>query len=200
MLAFITSYEVCLAQTRIVTVNEIRLSLQDQGKLHVGFDIDDTLLFSSPGFYNAVTSLCNGNFTKCAIRDDFWYKINNGADDYSLPKEIAFELIKMHQERGDNIFYITARAETKEEVVTPLIEKIFSIEKMNNVIFTGGDKTQAMLDNDIQIYYGDADGDMLDAQSAKARPIRVLRAKNSMNKQLTNVGKFNEEVVFNSEF
>ncbi|WP_363046383.1 HAD family acid phosphatase, partial [Listeria monocytogenes] len=69
----------------------------------VGFDIDDTVLFSSPGFWR-------GKKTYSPDSDDylknpaFWEKMNNGWDEFSIPKEVARQLIDMHVRRGDSIY------------------------------------------------------------------------------------------------
>ena len=184
---------------RMVTVNEIKYSLSTTQSFNVGFDIDDTVFFSSPGFYHYVNYFCNGELSTCLERDDFWEAINNGADNYSLPKKIAVELINMHQERGDDIYFITARKGTKSETVTPLLQKAFNIKKMNQVLFAHGDKTESIKENNIKIYYGDADADMECAKNADARPIRILRAKNSYSTSAFNLGKFDEEILVNSD-
>ena len=37
---------------------------------------------------------------------DFWNEVNAGCDKYSIPKQIGIDLIKMHQERGDQIYLL----------------------------------------------------------------------------------------------
>ncbi|MBQ4875280.1 MAG: acid phosphatase AphA [Rickettsiaceae bacterium H1] len=184
-----------------ITINDIKLSLADTPSINVGFDIDDTVLFSSPGFYYHTKRLCGGNIIECINRNDFWESVNS-SDQYSLPKKIGFQLIKMHQERGDKIYFITARKNpSKNEKVTSLLKETFNIRKMNKVIFTGisEGKVKSIKDNDIKIYYGDSDGDIQDANEAGARPIRVMRARNSINHLPFTLGAFNEEVLLNSD-
>ncbi|MBQ4875279.1 MAG: acid phosphatase AphA [Rickettsiaceae bacterium H1] len=163
--------------------------------------MDDTVLFSSPGFYYHTKRLCKGNILICIGRNDFWESVNN-SDQYSLPKKIGFQLIKMHQERGDNIYFITARSNPSKAKndLKDLLKKTFEIKKMNEVIFTGilEDKIKPIKENDIKIYYGDSDSDMRDAIAAGVRPIRVMRA-NSINHLPFTLGAFNEEVLSNSE-
>ena len=60
----------------------------------VGFDIDDTLLFSSPGLSRQAGVLPNGeSYLK---NPAFWEKMSNGWDAFSVPKEVAKALIAMH--------------------------------------------------------------------------------------------------------
>ncbi len=50
----------------------------------VGFDIDDTVLFSSPGFWRGKTfSPESEDYLKNPV---FWEKMNNGWDEFSIPK------------------------------------------------------------------------------------------------------------------
>ena len=50
------------------------------------------------------------------------------------------------------------------------------------------------------VSYGDSDGDIRDSILAGARPIRVLRARTSVNLEPVHNGAFGEEVLLNSEF
>ncbi len=40
-------------------------------------------------------------------------KMNNGWDEFSMPKEVARQLIAMHVKRGDSIWFVTGRSQTK---------------------------------------------------------------------------------------
>ncbi len=44
--------------------------------------------------------------------------MNNGWDEFSIPKEVARQLIDMHVRRGDAIFFVTGRSPTKTETVS----------------------------------------------------------------------------------
>jgi HAD superfamily (subfamily IIIB) phosphatase, TIGR01672 len=107
-----------------VSVAQIERSLVERPPMAVGFDIDDTVLFSSPGFWR-------GKKTWSPDSDDylhnpaFWEKMNNGWDAFSIPKEVARQLIAMHVKRGDSIFFITGRSQTKTETVTKTLQEDF---------------------------------------------------------------------------
>jgi len=198
---------VCVEQEeniRWVTLKEIARSLEDQSPMNVGFDIDDTVLFSSPGYYYGRQKYSPENkaFT---IMEEFWNEMNNGLDRFSIPKECARKLIELHKKRGDSIYFITARTRTKTESVTELLVKTFDLENPQKVIFTGvklGEnlKIKPIKENKIQIFYGDADSDIEAALEAGIRAIRIMRAVNSTNKPLPNNGSFGEEVLVNSEY
>ncbi|KAA8728995.1 acid phosphatase AphA [Ewingella americana] len=189
-----------------VSVAQIENSLVGRPPIAVGFDIDDTVLFSSPGFYRGQKEFSPGkeDYLK---NPQFWEKMNNGWDDFSIPKEVAKQLIDMHLKRGDSIYFVTGRNQTKTETVTKTLQDDFQIprDKVNPVIFAGdkpgqNTKTQWLKDKQIKIFYGDSDGDITAAQAVSARGIRVLRASNSSYKPLPQAGVFGEEVVVNSEY
>jgi len=189
---------------RWVTLKDIARSLENQPPMNVGFDIDDTVLFSSPGYYYGRQKYSPGN-KAFAIMEEFWNEMNNGLDQFSIPKECARKLIELHKKRGDSIYFITARTKTKTESVTELLGKTFGLENPNKAIFTGfklGEnlKIIPIKENKIQIFYGDADSDIEAALEAGIRAIRIMRAVNSTNKPLPHNGSFGEEVLLNSEY
>lgn len=75
---------------------------------------------------------------------EFWTKMNNDLDQYSVKKWIASELIRMHKARGDQIFFVTKRINTGSERLTELLKKEFDLPNLEPVIFTNrGSKTPA---------------------------------------------------------
>lgn len=189
-----------------VSVAQIENSLLGRAPIAVGFDIDDTVLFSSPGFYRGqkVYSPGKPDYLK---NPEFWEKMNNGWDEFSMPKEVGKALIAMHLKRGDSIYFVTGRSQTKTETVTQTLQKDFLIPQnaVNPVIFAGdkegqNTKTQWLKDKQIKIFYGDSDNDITAAQDVGARGIRVLRASNSSYQPLPKAGSFGEEVIVNSEY
>ena len=191
--------------TKWLTVEQLAKDLHGKAPMVVGFDIDDTVLFSSPGFYywgKRFEQLDKNYFNNY----DFWHAINNGSDEYNMPKKIGKQLIEFHKNRGDKIIFITARWKTKVESVTKLLKDTFSLPMENPVIFTGSKVKQKLsklphiIKNNIKIFYGDADNDILCAQEAKIRAIRVMRAPNSDDQPLPLVGGLGEEVLKNSMF
>jgi acid phosphatase (class B) len=179
------------------------------------FDIDDTTLFTSGGFQwgtkhygndivSAGVSVREGDLKtdedKRRFRE-FWTKMNNELDEYSVPKWIARELIELHKKRGDKIYFVTKRINTGNEHLTALLKEWFGLPNLEPVIFTQREpKTSAFLKIHAQISYGDSDGDIRDSIAAGARPIRVIRARTSVNHEPTHNGAFGEDVLINSEF
>lgn len=189
-----------------VSVEQIKASLEGKPAMAVGFDIDDTVLFSSPGFFKGQQQFSPSS-SDFLNNMEFWEKMNGEWDRFSIPKESGRALISMHLARGDHIYFITARPETKNEIVTTVLQEDFNIpaEKMNKVIFVGEKegvnlKVPAMKEKKIKVYYGDSNGDITGAREAGARGIRVLRPNNGTNKPMPKAGMYGEEVVVNSSY
>lgn len=209
VLVFMLAFVCCSPRSqgnsiRWVTFEDIRLSLENQPAMNVGFDVDDTVLFSSPAYYYGQQKYSPGSEDYLS-NPDFQIELNNGLDRFSIPKEIVRKLIAFHKERGDNIFFITGRVPTETETLSALLAKTFQLEEANPVIFCGSNpgenpKIAALEENDIQIYYGDSDADISAAQAIHIRAIRIIRADNSTHKPLPEIGKLGEEVLVDSHY
>lgn len=189
-----------------VSIEQIKQSLDGKGPINVSFDIDDTVLFSSACFYYGQQKYSPNGF-EYLKNQQFWDEVNAGCDKYSIPKEVAKSLIKMHQERGDSIYFITGRTAGKEDGVTPILEKALGVKDMHPVNFMGDiprktkyNKTPAILKYNISIHYGDSDDDILAAKEAGIRGIRVMRAANSTYQPMPTLGGYGEEVIINSSY
>jgi acid phosphatase (class B) len=189
-----------------VSVTQIENSLLGRPPIAVGFDIDDTVLFSSPGFWRGQKTWSPGS--EAYLKNPaFWQKMNNGWDEFSIPKEVARALITLHIKRGDSIYFVTGRSPTRTETVSKTLQDDFLIPvaNMNPVIFAGdkagqNTKTAWLQKKNIRVFYGDSDNDITAARDAGVRGIRVLRAANSTYQPLPMAGKFGEEVIVNSEY
>jgi len=195
------------------TIKQIENSLKDVPPMNVGFDIDDTSLFTKASHYLMREKHCpndpNVYHDKCSASQDYWDDLSQ-LDYMNPPKETAIKLIEMHKKRGDTIYFITARESPakKTEKTTEHLKNVFGIKNMKPVIFVGLEafdpklpsKAVVLKKKNIKIYYGDADSDVLAAQKANSRPIRVLRASNSQdNKAMPINGRFGEEVIIDSD-
>jgi acid phosphatase (class B) len=171
----------------------------------VGFDVDDTLLFSSPGFYYGTSNRegegGTNKYGKDPFENDlFWREMNSGLDKFSLPKETARKLIALHKSRGDEIWFITARPKTEGETLSGLLNATFDLAGNPPVIFAGyTPKTHFIKQHRIQLYYGDSDTDVTEAQEAGIRVVRILRADISTDNRAVNVGGYGEEVLVGSD-
>ncbi|AEW76499.1 acid phosphatase AphA [Aggregatibacter actinomycetemcomitans] len=189
-----------------ISVDQLKKELEGKAPMNVSFDIDDTVLFSSPCFYHGQQKYSPGkqDYLK---NQDFWNEVNAGCDQYSIPKQIAVDLINMHQERGDQIYFITGRTAGDKDGVTPVLQKAFSIKNMHPVEFMGGrdrttkyNKTPGIIEHKVTIHYGDSDDDILAAKEAGVRGIRLMRAANSTYQPMPTLGGYGEEVLINSSY
>jgi len=192
------------AELNTVSVKELEKELADKPPMAVGFDIDDTVLFSTPVFYRGQQEFSPDEYGYLK-NQKFWDKANCGWDAFSRPKQIATQLINMHQKRGDSIYFITGRTGSDCDFTTNYIKGVFNIEEMHDVIFAGASrdeylKTKPIKDNNIKIYYGDADGDIISARQAGAEGIRIMRASNSSYTPIPKNGIYGERIVLDSQY
>ena len=202
------------AAVRTITLDDLARSLPKE-PITVVFDVDDTVLFSSPGFqWGARTYGANIISAGVSVREEdlpapeqrrqyreFWTKMNNELDQFSVKKWIAAELIALHKSRGDRIYFVTKRIFTGSEHLTETLRREFDLPADSPpVIFTSREpKLAAFRQIKAQLSYGDSDSDIRDSIQAGARPIRVLRSPGSVNHEPTQNGGFGEEVLRNSE-
>lgn len=198
-----------------VSVDDIKESLKGQGPINVSFDIDDTLLHSSGYFrygqdYFQIPGDSRGKISYL-YNQKFWDYVAEMGDEHSIPKQSAADLIKMHLERGDKVFFITGRTKHSKDKnytstkLSKTLQRFFNLPEEVYVEYTadtptGGykyDKSFYIKKHDVSIHYGDSDDDILAARELGIRGIRVQRAYNSTNPQKMN-GGYGEEVLINS--
>ena len=199
---------------RSITLEELSRSLPKE-PINVVFDVDDTVLFTSPGFQwgsrkygadivSAGVSIREedlpGEEQRRKYRE-FWTRMNNELDEFSVKKWIAVELIALHKSRGDRIYFVTKRIFTGTERLTETLRREFGLPADSPaVIFTNRqEKTASFRSIKAHLSYGDSDGDIRESIRAGARPIRVVRSRASVNHDPTHNGAFGEEVLRNSE-
>lgn len=188
-----------------VSITEIESSLPPR-PIAVGFDVDDTLLFSSPGFYYGFENTDGPNGTnlygsKPLSSDKFWEDMNTKFDYFSIPKESAKKVIEMHKKRGDTVYFVTARPGSKKETLTTILKKTFVLPENNpKAIFAGKTSKGVFIKkHHISVFYGDADTDISEANEVGVRAIRFMRSPLSTNKSKYHPGMHGEAVLENSE-
>ena len=189
---------------RWISMADLVQSLDGMPPMTVGFDVDDTVLFSSPGFHygQMVFSPGSEDFLRMP---EFWERMNTELDSFSLPKAVAAELLRIHESRGDSIVFITARFPSERENLSPLLTDFFDLTTPAHVIFTGFEdgqnlKVAPMRRLRVQLFYGDSDGDIEAALITGARAVRIMRAPNTTYQPLPDYGRHGEEVLRNSMF
>jgi acid phosphatase (class B) len=173
--------------------------------MSVGFDIDDTLLFSTPTFTRAFAT----GGTPAPTDTVFWTQANScdpgcpaatitladgttkqlPANDPSGVKERIRELVAAHQASGAEVYAITARPDIAGDALRQYIEAQVGIAA-DHVFFepdidqpgNPAGKTDRMAQLALDVFYGDSDSDITDAakvQGVHVRGIRSLRSPKS---------------------
>ncbi len=120
-----------------------------------------------------------------------WGWINSHDKDYSLLMTPTIDLIHFFHKNGHNIFFITARSKPKgKNLANFLTDKLmFPVEVNKNLFFSPKEtikgtryttKQRTMKRLRLDIFYGDADTDMIAALKAGVHPVRVVRHKASI--------------------
>jgi len=178
----------------------------------VGFDVDDTLMFTAPAF-NALQPQYDAAVIRPKSYDslspeqkkqyhEFWNLLNEQYDDRSVPKKIGKQLLDLHIARGDEIWIISRRQGSVPATSTSSkrLERMFGVSLKHPLIVTNlQDKTPYIARCKIEFYYGDSDSDITAAVAAGATPIRVKRASDSYAKDVPHNGQLNELVLRDSE-
>lgn len=190
-----------------ISMAQLESTLTERPPMSVGFDIDDAVLFSGPGFWRNKKA---GSSVSEEYQQDF--ALREKTDDslaFCIPKEAARQLITMHVKRGDNIYFITERSPTgtAPETIGKTLQEIFLIPgvNMNPVIFASDkpgqrNKAQWMQAKQMRIFYGVSDDDIASARASDVRPVRLLPATYSPSQPPPQAGLLGEEVLINSEY
>ena len=169
--------------TRIVIyILYLSLVVAQPGILNVGFDVDDTILFSRDVFLSLPDD-------KRDPVDYGW--INSHDEDFSLFITPTVELINYFHTNGHNVFFLTARPGTKGNILAEYLadELGFSIRVNKNLFFSPKEtikgkryttKHRLMQRLKLDLYYGDADTDIIAALKAGVHPVRVVRQETSI--------------------
>lgn len=152
------------------------------GILNVGFDVDDTILFSRDVFLNIPESKSNPT-------DYGW--VNMQDEKLSLFIDPTVELIKYFKNNGHNVFLITARSGENGDYLAKFLsdglglditkdENLFFCpkESINGIRYTT--KHHQMKKLNLDLFYGDADTDMIAALKASVHPVRIVRHNESI--------------------
>jgi len=159
--------------------------------VNVGFDVDDTLLFSTPAFDKANKSDYSG------YSQEWWVIVNKSDEGNSIVKKVTENILNGHKRKGDEIFVISARNEAGGDVLRGFLNKTFGIKKEN--VYFEHDKADLIKKLRISVFYGDSDSDITTAQEAGAKGIRIMRSPKSSYKGNYHPGAFGEEIIPDSK-
>src|SRR3989339_1665565 len=90
--------------------------------INVGFDVDDTLLFSSPAFKKGAES------GAAEYSEEWWTIVNKNDKENSIVKKVAEKILNEHKQKGDQIFAITARDKIGGEALKDFLNEKFGIK------------------------------------------------------------------------
>ncbi len=155
----------------------------DPGQLRVGFDIDDTVLFSRDIFTNLPIDKRNPI-------DFGWVNVHDRQ--YSLIITPIAELIHFYRTHGHKVYFITARPGINGDSVAVFLtgQLGFPVNKDENLFFepkeTIGDfryttKHRRIKQLGLDLFYGDSDTDIAAALKAGVHPVRVVRHQSSID-------------------
>lgn len=158
------------------------ISFSQTGKLKVGFDIDDTTIYSERAFVVAPKT-ANGKI------DYSW--VNTHDKEYSILIDPVVTLINYFRAHGHEVFFITARPGVNGDSVAVFLSKNlkFDVKVDSNLFFSPKEyvngfkyttKHRIMEKLGIDIYYGDSDTDMIAAIKADVHPVRIVRSNASI--------------------
>ena len=152
------------------------------GILRVGFDVDDTILFSRDVFLNLPED-------KQTPTD--WGWINSHDEDFSLIMDPTVELVHFFHDNGHKVFFITARPGPNGDILAKFLtdELMFPVKVNKNLFFSPKEKINGVRYTTKQriikrlrldLFYGDGDTDMIAALKAGVHPVRIVRHKDSI--------------------
>ena len=158
------------------------------GGLNVGFDIDDTILFSRDVFQSIPKN-------KRHPIDYRW--VNKQDEKLSIFIDPTVDLVKYFAKNGHNLFFITSRSGENGETLANFLSKGLELRviKNENLFFCPSEKIDGikyttkhlkMISLDLDLYYGDADSDIIAALKADVHPIRIVRHKKSIEQYGSN--------------
>ena len=125
------------------------------------------------------------------IRDSDYGWINSHDKEFSLFITPTVELINYFHTNGHNVFFITARPGTKGNILAEFLadELGFSVRINKSLFFSPKEtikgkryttKHRLMKRLKLDLFYGDADTDMIAALKAGVHPVRVVRHETSI--------------------
>ena len=154
----------------------------NSGILNVGFDIDDTILFSKDVFQSIPDDK----------RDPIDYGWVNEQDaKLSIYIDPTVELINYFVYNGHNLFFITARSGENGESLARFLSSGLHLDvKVNDNLFFCPNETingikyttkdRKMVSLKLDLFYGDGDSDIIAALKADVHPIRIVRHEESI--------------------
>lgn len=165
-------------------------SLVTVGNLRVGFDYDDTLVFSTPAFDRGFQSGSE------PFSPRFWEVVNNSYE-LERPKPLPYALAWLFRVCGFKVVVITSRPGTGGEALRKEWRYLAS-----SFVFAGGsgNKHKALSEGNFVLFFGDSDSDIVEGRKAKVLALRVKRSRKSSYKEDYHPGSLREIVIPLTEY
>ncbi|MCF7802386.1 MAG: hypothetical protein K9N34_10270 [Candidatus Marinimicrobia bacterium] len=157
------------------------------GRLVVGFDIDDTILYSEDNFLAVPPNPANPGHLDYA-----W--VNSHDSVYSKVITDMAKLVHFFRAQGHSVYFITARPGVNGEYLARFLtrELGFPIVMDKNLFFSPKErdpktgirhtvKHRLIRELGIHVFYGDSDTDIVAALVGDAHPVRVVRDPKSLH-------------------
>ncbi|RMF09768.1 MAG: hypothetical protein D6762_02895 [Candidatus Neomarinimicrobiota bacterium] len=159
-----------------------------QNHLRVGFDIDDTVLYSRYIFEQSPRH-SDGSL------DYAW--INRQDARLSIPIMPTLDLIRYFRAHHQEVFFITGRQPENGDSLAAYLSQLlgFSVIVNQNLFFAPHTiidgrpvqgKAAVFTALGLDLYYGDADSDILAAYQAHIQPVRIVRHPSSVDQYAPN--------------
>lgn len=153
---------------------------------NVGFDLDDTLVYSTPAFAQGFAVSSFGT-------TEFWQEVNTSDEGNSTVKTSVKAILDSHIADGDTVYVITARKDVNGDCVRDWVSRTFGIPASN--VFFSSRKATLLRRLDIVVFYGDSDSDIEAALDAGILGVRIERSVHSSYQKNYSPGKYNEPVL-----
>ncbi len=165
----------------------------EPGVSRVGFDIDNTLVFSDMAFDEVRKTTDLEAYT-----DEWWEAVNRFSNERLCPpKKLATAILREYQRRHVTIYAITARKSFGGETLKQYVSSKFGIPE-DHIFFEPESKTDRLKELKLDVFYGDSDTDIKFSMEAGVKGIRVLRHPYSTYWKHYEPGKYGEIVLQNS--
>ena len=172
-----------LSTFALFTLFQLSVIFANSGALNVGFDIDDTILFSRDVFSNIPAEQRNPI-------DYGW--VNKQDKKLSIYIKPTVKLVNYYRSNGHNVFFITARSGENGKYLAKFLSKGLGMKivKNKNLFFCPSEtidgfkhttKHRVMKLLDLDLYYGDGDSDIVAALKADVFPVRIIRHQKSID-------------------
>lgn len=166
----------------IVCIYLVAFAAVNSAELKVGFDYDDTLIFSTPAFRAGAAS------GEEPYSEGYWRVVNKSFN-LEKVKLVPMTVALGYKILGFDVVIITARAGYGGEELKEHWEwfaREFHFEK---------DKSSILEKGRFVAFFGDSDSDITEALEAGVRPIRVRRSKKSDYQGKNHPGRYNEFIL-----